>query len=69
MKAHDPYGPILAKLRAISNMGDDAGFHENLRKLQPYVTELRRQYKKCPSRIDFSDESTRLAYLLVYYPH
>jgi hypothetical protein len=69
MKTHDPYGPILAELRLLCDSGDEAVFRKGLRELQPKVTWLRQQYKKCPSRVDFSDETTRLAYLLVYYPH
>jgi hypothetical protein len=67
--AHDPYGPVLAELRLLCGSDDEAVFRESLRKLQPNVIELRKQYKKCPSRMDFSDPEARLAYLLTYYPH
>ncbi len=69
MKQHDPYGPILNELRTLSDSEDVATFYVSLRRLQPHVSELRKQYKKCPSKVDFSNEDTRLAYLLAYYPH
>lgn len=69
MKPHDPYGPLLTELRAANDAGEDEIFFESLRQLQPYVTQLRLQYKQCPSNVDFSCPHTRAAYLLAYYPH
>ncbi len=69
MKAHDPYGPILKELRTLSDSEDGATFYESLHRLKPHVSELRKEYKRSPSRIDFTIEETRLAYLLTYYPH
>ena len=69
MKKHDPYGPILKELRTLSDSDDKVTFYESLHKLQPHVSELRKQYQKSPSKVDFSDDETRLAYLLTYYPH
>lgn len=69
MIQHDPYGPMLAELRAINDSDDEAIFCESLRQLQPYVENLRRQYRCSPSNVDFSCPHIRAAYFLAYYPH
>jgi hypothetical protein len=69
MKKHDPYGPILEELRIINGSKDGKIIFSRLRRLQPYVTDLRMKYRDCPSNVDFSCSSTRIAYLLTYYPH
>lgn len=69
MKPHDPYGPMLEELRAINDSDDDDIFFESLHKLQPYVSNLRQQYRLSPSNVDFSCQYTRAAYLMAYYPH
>lgn len=66
---HDPYNPLLKELRLRNDAEDEETFADALQRLQPYVTRLRESYAASPSRVDFSCEHTRAAYMLVYYPH
>ncbi|GAP05495.1 hypothetical protein ATHL_00328 [Anaerolinea thermolimosa] len=69
MIRHDPYTYLLDELRIRNDAEDEETFADALHRLQPYVTRLRESYDASPSRVDFSCEHTRAAYMLVYYPH
>lgn len=69
MKPHDPYGPLLDELCKRNDNDNEELFRESLRITQPAIRALRAAYRNCPSRADYSDPTTRAAYLIAYYPY
>lgn len=65
---HDPLPTIIDALMA--DNGFDAGILPRvLQDTRRYVQQLRRDYRKIPCKVDYSDPYVRGAYMLAYFPY
>ncbi len=67
MIEHDPYGVLLLELLDANDCREE-DLEDELKKTQVYVKQIREEYSRSPSSVDYSDMYLRAAYLLAYYP-